>query len=116
MESQQLTVMKTDDNSHNEDDDDYSRIVVVFCFAFYLLSLRWLTESLNWNAASLATKSSQPQLHENLPTLANALDYECSRSQPTPHTPLRWQPLLLGTPLDQGQTCIRNKNLTFACT
>lgn len=50
MESQQLTVMKTDDNSHNEDDDDYSRIVVVISFAviLYPLSLRWLTESLNW--------------------------------------------------------------------
>lgn len=36
MESQQLTVMKTDDNSHNEDDDDYSRIVVVISFAVIL--------------------------------------------------------------------------------
>lgn len=89
MESQQLTVMKTDDNSHNEDDDDYSRIVVVTSFAFYPLSLRWLTESLNWETQHLWPQSqlslSFTRIFPHLPMHLTA-SAPVPSPHPTPHS------------------------------
>lgn len=59
------------------------------------------------NVTSLATKSTRLQLHENLPTLANALDYECSRSQPTPHSVA--SPFFLTLPLATARHVLETK-------